>query len=104
MLMAIATIGSAAAQPAEGTRLVRRDVVVRYEDLNLNDKGDVAILLDRIDDAAEEACGGPPAALYEADYTYLRQEYHRCHADAVARAVDSIGMPLVKELMASSRQ
>jgi UrcA family protein len=98
----IGTIGTAAAQPAEGDRIVRRDVVVGYHDLNLSEARDAAILLDRLSRAAEQACGGRPFSFYELDDTHLRQEYHRCHADALARAVEKVGAPLVKQLLAQA--
>ena len=98
----VGTINPALAQPAEGDITVQRTMTVRYGDLNLNDQRDVAILLERIGRAAEQACGGRPNSLYELDDTHLRQEYRRCHDDAVASAVDKMRAPLVKRQLAQS--
>ena len=100
VLTLIGTIHPALAQPAEGDVVVHREVAVRYGDLNLKDERDVAILLDRIGRAAEQACGGRPASLYELDDSYLRQQYHRCHSDAVARAVAKVNVPEVTQQLA----
>jgi UrcA family protein len=100
ILALIGTISPALAQPAEGDITVQRTMTVRYGDLNLNDQRDVAILLERIGRAAEQACGGRPNSLYELDDTHLRQEYRRCHDDAVTRAVTKLHAPLVTQRLA----
>jgi UrcA family protein len=102
ILAFIGTIGPASAQPPLDVKEVRRDVVVTFHDLNLNDERDAEILLSRIDKAAEQACGGRPVTLYELDSSRLREEYRRCHMDAEARAVEKVGAPLLKRQLASA--
>ena len=102
ILAVIAAAGPAAAQHEMVERTVRQDVVVPYHDLNLNDERDAATLLSRIDRAAEQACGGRPVTLYELNSSSVRQDYYRCHMDATTRAVESVGAPLLKRLLAQS--
>ena len=105
LLAVIAAAMPAAAQSALSERTIHRDVMVRYGDLNLADERDVSILLSRIDKAAEEACGGRPwisDTFTDVGTSTLREQYRHCHVDAVARAVESVGAPLVKRHLAQA--
>ena len=95
-----AAIGTAEAQSALREHTERVDMVVSYGDLNLTDPRDAAILLSRIDKAAELACGGRPwlADPFSETVSFsMRETYRHCHDDAMARAVEKVGAPLVKQ-------
>ena len=95
----VLALAALVAGPLAGTAqatAVRRDVqqqVVRYNDLNLNDAADAAVLLGRIQAAARVVCGthlGPvPLALQ-----FVWQD---CVADATARAVSDVNSPLLSQ-------
>ena len=55
----------------------------------------------RIDKAAEAVCGGRPWLMdpFNEDVSSsMRETYRHCHADAMARAVEKVDAPLVKQL------
>lgn len=100
-LVLIGAVETAAAQSVLREHADRRDMVVSYRDLDLSDARDAAILLNRIDKAAEAACGGRPwlADPFNEDVSSsMRETYRHCHADAMARAVEKVDAPLVKQL------
>ena len=90
------------AQPGE---LIRRDVTVSYADLDLTSDRGASIMLNRIRQAAVEACGGSPYfnSLYGTAPDYVMKSFKKCHDDAVANAVASLHAPVVERLYAESR-
>lgn len=62
-------------------------VVVQYDDLNLNSGTGIKSLYARLENAADQACGGKP------DLKELRMmtQYRACYQAALDRAVDKIG-------------
>lgn len=87
--LAIAALPVAALAQAGG-----REVTVSYDDLNLTSKSGAAVLLSRIEAAAERVCGPRPGLLDLAS----QQAYRRCIKETMDRAVSDVGAPLVAEL------
>ena len=97
-----AFVYGAHAQPAND--VIRKDVAVRYGDLNLSRELGARTMLTRIEHAATTACGDSP---YFRDpqspaFFYLMNDYKRCRAEAVAKAVAQLGSPLVTQIYAAS--
>jgi UrcA family protein len=70
--------------------------VVHFPDLNIESAQDARILLQRIDRAAEEVCGGQSAYktfMVAADFTF-----EGCRSGTIARAVKKLGAPQVTRL------
>jgi UrcA family protein len=65
---------------------------VRYDDLDLDNAADAAVLLKRIDHAASEACGASAFSLRE-----YRQAVRNsaCHEEGMSRAVATVNAPTV---------
>lgn len=99
LAVAVATIGCAAgsqAAPASSPPYASEAVSVRVSlaDLDLNTSAGAKTSLRRIHNAAKQVCGeepGPPE--FEA-----RHAYQGCMDDAVDRAVDHLGNPIVAAL------
>ncbi len=89
---------SAAAQPASASSVVVKQVVVTYADLDLKNEAGTAALLDRIEHAADRACGGNPQfdANYQIAREFLTREYEQCRASAVSGAVAGISASLTQ--------
>jgi UrcA family protein len=68
-------------------------VHVTYNDLNLNDPADLQVLLDRVTQAAYEACGGSPKThrSYRSRRHEITKVYQECRAEAVKSAVTQLG-------------
>ncbi len=95
--MAVAAFAqSADAQPASTSNVVVKQVVVSYADLNLNNEAGTDALLDRIEHAADRACGGNPQfdANYQIAREFLTREYEQCRAAAVSGAVAGVSESL----------
>lgn len=72
-------------------------VAVSRADLDLTRPADAAVLLQRVETAARKACGGDPRRhpSYEVMPRYVRKAFAECRVDAVARAVDEVGSPML---------
>ena len=68
-------------------------VGVRFGDLNLNQPADAAIMLDRLDQAAMEACGASPVSSLREYRLAIRGS--RCYARSLSRAVADVNAPEV---------
>jgi UrcA family protein len=88
--------------PASADSFVRRDVQVTYTNNSLATQTGAAALLDRIDHAAREACGGAPFLdpMYYMIPDAVTKEFATCHRNAVAKAVAAVGSPLLTHLYA----
>lgn len=84
----MAGVAPAAAETAANARRVS------YADLNLHDQADAAILLRRLDRAAQRACGDHHGRMPLRE----RVEIRRCAADAVEQAVAALNQPTLTAL------
>jgi UrcA family protein len=93
----LATLGFAAhADAAAPDPAIRGRSIVRYGDLNIDSEQDAKILLQRIEQAAKEACGGHPTFR-----TYTRvpdQTFEECRSGTIARTVKKLGAPVVTRI------
>ena len=89
-LAAAATLSCAAPALAQVSDTVA-SVTVKYSDLNIGSRPGVQVLLERIEAAANTACGGAP------DVRLLSRwaSFKACRRSAVARAVVAIGSPML---------
>lgn len=71
------------------------DIAVRYDDLNLSRPDGAAALFERINAAAQRACGGAP---YLADLAAM-ESFRACHAAAVRQTVAKVNAPLLSALL-----
>src|SRR5262245_14941575 len=79
---------------AEGHRGdATRQIHVSYADLDLQQERGARALLERMEKASLEACGGWPA--FTTRYTEVRAALRRCRAEAVRSAVATLNEPLV---------
>ena len=104
MIVAVAAIGSAAggqaapsAHPDYGFEPV--SVKVKMADLDLANPAGAAVGLRRIHQAAKEICG-PDVGFAPIE---VQRIYRACIDDAVNRAVDRLGNPLVSALNSGGR-
>lgn len=97
-VMALGVLGTSASADS----LIRRDVQVFYGDLNISTEAGAGALLERIDHAALRACGGAPAfqPMYDIMPGAVIGEFNKCHRAAVAKAVASVGSPVLAHLYA----
>lgn len=81
-------------------------VVVRYGDLDLAREADAAVLLERLNAAAYEACGGDPRwnSRYRIMPNAVRHSYLECRANAVADAVHKVNSPTLSRVFLTGRQ
>jgi UrcA family protein len=70
-------------------------VTVSYRGLDLNNPGDAARMLHRLDAAATEACGASRGSLREYRLTVERST---CHRASMARALEALDAPSVTAL------
>jgi UrcA family protein len=92
-----ATALLAYAQPASAHLDDRStSVVVRFADLDINHPAGAERLLDRIEQAADTACGGEPSSGLDGE----RRVYRQCRTDAITRAVDQLNAPLLTAVAA----
>jgi UrcA family protein len=68
-------------------------VAVRFNDLDLNNRTDAAIMLGRLDDAAMQACGADPFSSLREYRMSIRSS--RCYARSLSRAVSELDAPEV---------
>lgn len=66
-------------------------VAVRFNDLNLDQPTDAAVMLGRLDRAAIQACGASPFASLR-DYR-LAIRGSRCYADGMSHAISELNAP-----------
>jgi len=69
--------------------IIRGRSVVHFSDLNINSEQDAKILLQRIEIAAEQACGGRPAL--DAYTGAPDRDFAECRRGTIARAVKKLG-------------
>jgi UrcA family protein len=79
------------AMPAHADRPTA--VEVRFNDLDLNQPSDAAIMLGRLDQAAMQACGASPFASLREYRLSIR--WSRCYADGMSRAISELNAPAV---------
>lgn len=98
--VAIAVAGLASSATAGDT--IRRDVQVSYSDLNINTEAGAVALLDRINHAARQACGGSPFLhpMYNVAPAAVTADFAKCYHNAVAGAVASVGAPALSTVYA----
>lgn len=92
-------------EPAPKTQVIGK-VHVELKDLNLSRLDDARTLLERLRQAAWSACGGDPK-LHDSYRTRPEQTvkvYEECRENAVKRAIDQIGAPLLAQAYAEERQ
>jgi len=77
------------AMPAHADRATA--VGVRFNDLDLNRPTDATIMLDRLDQAAMQACGAAPFASLREYQQAVR--WSRCYAHSLNRAVSELNAP-----------
>lgn len=82
--------GAAMAQTDTATQ-----VPVRYGDLNVSNASGAAVMLQRIDDAATEACGAFKGSLREYRLVVQRST---CHRESMERAVAAVDSPALSAL------
>jgi UrcA family protein len=105
--LALTLLSSAAwcEEPGQKTQLIGK-IHVELKDLNLNRPADARTLLDRLRQAAWTACGGDPK-LHDSYRTRPEQTlrvYEECRENAVKRAIDQIGAPLLVQAYAEEQQ
>lgn len=102
-LAAMTVLGSVANAGPEFD-MVRRDVAVRYGDLNLSTEAGARAMLVRIDQAARNACGGSPFfyGTYSIAPGLARKDFATCQTNAVSNAVKSLNAPLVARIYAQN--
>jgi UrcA family protein len=88
---AIPIAGAAVAHTDTATQ-----VQVRYGDLDLSSASGAAVMLQRIDDAATEACGAPWGSLREYRLSVQRSA---CHRESMERAVAAVESPALSALL-----
>lgn len=86
----ISIAGAAMAQGDTATQ-----VPVRYGDLDVSSTSGAAVMLQRIDDAATEACGAPWGSLREYRLSVQRSV---CHRESMERAVAAVDLPALSAL------
>ena len=77
-------------------------VHVELKDLDLANPADARTLLERLTQAAYRACGGDPKRdnHYRTRPEQTVKVYEECRANAVKRAIDQIGAPLLAQAYA----
>jgi len=95
LAFALAVAAPAAGHAQSAPDPSRAVVGVSFDGLNPNSPRDAAILLQRIDNAATEACGAPVGSLREYRWA-VRQS--ACHQAAMSRAVSALNAPAVTSL------
>ena len=76
--------------------VIRGRSIVHYGDLNIASEQDAKTLLQRIEQAAKEACGGHPSfKTYTATPDHTFEE---CRSGTIARTVKKLGAPVVTRI------
>lgn len=95
----LALLAAAAAQAATPADSVPSSLRVSYRDLDLNNPSDATIMLQRLRDAALQACGAFPGSFPD----YRRAvEASACYKQSLDRAVNDLGVPAVSQLYQGS--
>lgn len=81
---------------ASGARPDPQEVSVHYGDLDLAKPAGAEAMLNRLERAAERACGGEP----DLRALYAQRLFNRCVDDALNQAVARLDAPLVTSLHA----
>ena len=81
-------------------------VHVELNGLDLRNPADARVLLDRLNQAAYRACGDDPKLnnTYRTRPEQTLRVYEECRENAVKRAVDQIGAPLLAQMYDEQRQ
>jgi UrcA family protein len=99
----LATLGFGAhADASSPDPIIRGRSIVHYGDLNIDSENDAKILLQRIEQAAKDACGGHPAF-----NTYTRTPdptFEECRSGTIARTVKRLGAPTVTRIYAEANR
>jgi UrcA family protein len=92
--------------PPEPKLQIVGKVHVELKDLNLQNPADAHTLLERLNQAAYRACGGNPKAhnSYRTRPEQTLKVYEECRVNAVKRAIDQIGAPLLAQAYAEEKQ
>jgi UrcA family protein len=95
-----------AAAPAQPAALTRSDALVRYDDLDLSRNADAEVMLQRMEAAADQACGGRPSLRGSRPglETFLREDFRDCREAALANAIASLRAPTVTKLYTETRK
>jgi UrcA family protein len=105
---AMTVLGSPAAwcKPPEPKYNVVGRVHVPLADLNLNDPTDIRTLLERLDAAAYDACGGDPKLhnSYRRSPEKTIAVYEECRTNAVKRVVDQMSVPALTRAYADTHR
>ena len=105
--LALTMLSSTAwSSPPESKLQAVGKVHVELKDLDLQNPADARTLLDRLKQAAYRACGGD-AKLHNSYRTRPEQTlkvYEECRVNAVKRAIDQIGAPLLAQAYAEDAQ
>ncbi len=88
--LSVSAVGNAAT-PDDAQNSVR----VSYNDLNLSQPQDAAVLLERVQGAALQACGASPFSLPDYQDAVRRSS---CYQTSVSRAINVIDAPLLTAL------
>jgi UrcA family protein len=93
----LATLGFGAhADTSSPDPVIRGRSIVHYGDLNIDSEHDAQILLQRIDQAATEACGGHPTLTA---YTRVSDHsFEECRSGTIARTVKKLGATVVTRI------
>ena len=105
--LAATLLGSAAwSQTPEPKSQIIGKVHVELKDLDLRNPADARTLLERLKQAAYRACGGNPKVhnSYRTRPEQTLKVYEECRANAVKRAIDQIGAPLLAQAYADEQE
>ena len=98
--IALTLLGPAAwsQEPERNTQAIGK-VHVELKDLDLTKRADARTLLERLKQAAYRACGGDPRFhnSYRTRPEQTVKVYEECRENAVKRAIDQIGAPLLAQ-------
>ncbi len=91
-----------AAHAGSGFGIIRKDVSVSYYPTDLSTEAGARVLLARINEAAQQACGGSPYfyGTYSISPSLARRDFATCQANAVSSAIKSLNAPLLMRLYA----
>ena len=99
----LATLGFGAhAHPSSPDPVIRGRSIVHFGDLNIDSEQGAQILLQRIDQAAKEACGGHPTLTA---YTRVPDpSFEECRSGTIARTVKKLGAPVVTRIYIEAKR
>ena len=102
--LAVMTVLGSVAHAGPEYGVIRKDVAVRFGDLNLSTEAGARSMLIRIDQAARKACGGAPFfyGTYDIAPGLARKDFAACQANAVSTAIRSLNAPLVMRIYAQN--